>query len=216
MKNKGFSLVELMGIIIILSLISLLVIPSIDRSIKNFKLKAYNSQIQNIKLATEDWVIDNLGKYALLENETLTIFLSQLKAGGYLEEEFINPNTDLPFNDDMQINVTRVKDSLKYFVIENSGSEDEYLEELPIITLNGSFVERIKPGGKYTERGATATDHTKTIDLTSKVGITYYSGTNYITLATLQNGTPGTYTARYSINNENQVTRYVYRLVIVS
>ena len=212
MNKKGFSLVELMGIIIILSLISLLVIPSIDRSIKNFKLRAYESQIQNIRLASKDWVTDFLGKYALDDGETITISLSQLKAGGYLEEEFINPNTDAVFPDDMQINITRVEDSLQYFILDTSGSQTGLSYNAPLINLNGSYIERISSTGFYTEKGATATDYTKTVNLNSSIVIDYYKNGSTTTMSPLS---AGTYTVRYRITHSG-ITRYIYRLVIVN
>jgi competence protein ComGC len=212
MNKKGFSLIELMGIIIVLSLISLLVVPSIDRSIKSFKLKAYESQIQNIRLSSKDWVIDNLGKYALNDGETLTISLSQLKVGGYLEEEFINPNTDTPFADDMQINITRNQEALSYFIIDTSGSETGLTYNAPLINLNGDYIERIPLASTYTEKGAVATDYTKTVNLSSSIVTRYFLNGSLTTMSPL---VVGTYTVEYGITHSG-ITRYIYRLVIVN
>jgi competence protein ComGC len=214
MNKKGFSLVELMGIIIILSLISLLVIPSIDRSIKSFKLKAYESQIQNIRLSAKDWVIDNLGKYALNEGETLTISLSQLKVGGYLEEEFINPNTDTPFPDDMQINITRNEDALSYFIIDSSGSETGLTYNAPLINLNGDYIERIPLTSTYTEKGVVVKDYNGNV-IVSPALTTVITNSTGTVIGSIPTVTAGTYTVRYGITHSG-ITRYIYRLVIVN
>lgn len=215
MNKKGFTLVELMGIIIILSLMSLLVIPSIDRSIKNFKEKAYESQIQTIRLAAKDWAIENIGLYTLLENESITISLSQLKTGGYIDDEFIDPNTDIPFADDMEIDIIRVKESLRYFVQENSGYRTGLTTTAPIINLNGEFIERLSDGDIYTEKGAIASDYTKTIDLTDSISKRYSSDVSSYLSSLPVPMTPGNYTIRYGINHSG-FTRYIYRLVIVN
>ena len=46
MDKRAFTLIELMGVIIVLGLIALIAIPTIDKSIKNSKENLYKVQIK--------------------------------------------------------------------------------------------------------------------------------------------------------------------------
>ena len=48
MKKKGFTLIELLAAIIVLGIVSLVVFPTVDRTIKNQKKKLYERQISTI------------------------------------------------------------------------------------------------------------------------------------------------------------------------
>lgn len=87
--KKGFTLVELLCVIVIIAIISLITFPKITRNINNAKEELYNTQIKNIEKAGEKWAIDNkdyLDKYHV--NDTF-ITLNLLKETKYLEKEAI-------------------------------------------------------------------------------------------------------------------------------
>ena len=58
MNKKGFTLVELIGVIILLSAIALISVPIINNSLKNTKEKTYNSQIDTIIKAAKRYVTE--------------------------------------------------------------------------------------------------------------------------------------------------------------
>lgn len=211
MSKKGFSLIELMGVIILLSIISVLVIPSVDRAMRDFKTKSYNSQLQTIRLAANDWSTENLGKYAMDDGQMVTIVLGQLKSGGYLQDKLINTKTNEPFPDDMQINIVRVEDTLKYYVLDTTGSSTGNYEGAPNIALNGEYLQRIPIGGTYTELGAYATS-------SSGAGITgittVIKNSSNQTVSSVNTSTAGEYKIFYSVTN-NGLTRTIYRTVVV-
>jgi type II secretory pathway pseudopilin PulG len=211
MNRKGFSLIELMGIIILLSIISVLVIPSIDRAMRDFKTKAYNSQLQTIRLAANDWSTENLGKYAMDEGQTVTIVLGQLKTGGYLQDELINTKTNEPFPDDMQINIVRIEDTLKYYILDTTGSTTGSYEGAPNIGLNGDYLQRIPIGSVYTELGAYATSHEGVA--ISGITTTIKDSSN-LTVASVNTSAVGEYKIFYSVTNNN-LTRTIYRTVVI-
>lgn len=211
MNRKGFSLIELMGIIILLSIISVLVIPSIDSAMRDFKNKSYNSQIQTIKLAANDWSTENLGKYAMNDGQVVTIVLGQLKSGGYLVEELINTKTNEPFPDDMQINIVRKDDALKYYVLDGTGSSTGSYVGAPNIHLNGDYVKKIPIGSIYTELGAYATNSTGAplLNITKVI-----KNSSDETVASINTSTTGEYKVFYSVT-DNGLTRTIYRTVVV-
>ncbi len=210
MKNKGFSLVELMGIIIILSLISLLVIPTVDRSVKRFKEEAYNSQIRTIEAAAKDWVTDNLGLYEVDDGDTVQIILGQLKMQGYIEPDFSNPNTNAQFPDDMFINITRTNKTFRYEVLTQTGVNTTNHERAPIILLNGNYIERINLNSTYTEKGVSIRNY-KNEPLTTHTRRIFKDGVEVPSLTT---NIAGNYTIHYSVTDEG-LTRTIFRQVKV-
>ena len=59
MENKGFTLVELLGVIIILGVISLITFPIINKSIKNSKEKSLEQIINNIEESAYEYSVSN-------------------------------------------------------------------------------------------------------------------------------------------------------------
>lgn len=57
MDNKGFTLVELIGVITLLAVIILISVPIVNTSIKNTKEKAYNGQVNAIIEGAKKWVV---------------------------------------------------------------------------------------------------------------------------------------------------------------
>ena len=62
MNKKGFTLVELLAAIIILSLLALLASTSVTNVVRSSRSDLYDSQLALIKSAAELWGADNLNK----------------------------------------------------------------------------------------------------------------------------------------------------------
>ena len=97
-RANGFTLIELLGVITILSLLALVTIPVVEKNVKKGQKNANEMQIQNIKLATKNWVSDNkvdMAKYFVncektdpdLPCNTKKISLKYLINEGYLDNE---------------------------------------------------------------------------------------------------------------------------------
>ena len=52
--KKAFTLVELVGAIVILGIIAIIAIPLVDKTLKENKERAYLTQIESIKESTKD------------------------------------------------------------------------------------------------------------------------------------------------------------------
>ena len=89
--KKGFTLVELIGVIIILGIISLITFPTIDKSIKNSKEQALERIIDSIEEAAYNYSVENDIGYST-EYESIELF--DLVSTGFLKENIINPVTD--------------------------------------------------------------------------------------------------------------------------
>lgn len=134
MKQKGFTLAELLGVITILALIALLAIPTISRNVARGKQNLYKVQIENIKKAANDWMT----KHALEipdGNINTSITLGCLKVEGILETSIENPVTGAEFPNDMIVKIRTASNQYIYEVVENSGTD----ENVPLPSKKCSF-----------------------------------------------------------------------------
>ena len=87
MKNKAFTLVELMAIIIIIGVIATIAVPNVTNAIKISKQKSCEKQKEMIIDAAKRWATDNR-----ISNSNVSI--ETLKTEGYIKNEDIkNPLT---------------------------------------------------------------------------------------------------------------------------
>ena len=96
MKNRGFTLVELLGVIIILSLLLMVIVPSVVSSIQNGQENADESTTNSIVLAARNWFSDN--KDVMSNRTSYTVTVSTLKSGGYLEGDITLPSKGCSLN----------------------------------------------------------------------------------------------------------------------
>lgn len=80
--KKGFTLIEMIGAIILLGTLSLLIIPIVNKNIKQSKEKLYIAQIEEIKLATEKWAYKNMDMLPNDEGKVVEVTLLELKKSG--------------------------------------------------------------------------------------------------------------------------------------
>ncbi len=82
--KKGFTLVELLGVIIIISLLALLTSVVVTKLVKDSKEEISNVQKELIKSSAEMWGADNLGKLPDID-ECIYLKVSDLKNEGLLD-----------------------------------------------------------------------------------------------------------------------------------
>ena len=75
---KGFTLIEVLGVLILLGAISLITIPIVTNVIKDNKKTLYDIQIKNIEGSSRNFVAENLFKLDLSEGKKLGITLKKL------------------------------------------------------------------------------------------------------------------------------------------
>ena len=122
MKNKGFTLIEILGVVTILAVIMLIAVQPVTKMIKNSKEETYEKQLDAIVEAARLWGNEHREELPQNNDETLIITISQLQQSGYLDEDLVNPETQEPITDE-QVSVQVVKRSSKhygYYIIENN------------------------------------------------------------------------------------------------
>ncbi len=116
--KKGFTLAELLGVIIILALVSLIAIPAVTDSLNTQKKNLCEVQISNIIATAKEWGVDHMLQLPD-EGGKLEVKVSELIRQGYLTGDknakteddrykVINPNTKEYFSPDPTITITKV------------------------------------------------------------------------------------------------------------
>lgn len=120
MNKKGFTLVELLAVIVIIALLGLIVSTSVVKIINNSRQDMYENQILSIKNAAEVWGGENIN---LLPNEGECIYmtLGYLKNYGLIDDNVLDSRTNDKINDDLKIKITNninnnYKSNIKYEV----------------------------------------------------------------------------------------------------
>ena len=68
MKRRGFTLIEVIGVIAVLSLMLLITVPALTKTLKRNEKQQYNDYINNLKLATETYIVKNIDSYPELND----------------------------------------------------------------------------------------------------------------------------------------------------
>ena len=203
MKKKGFTLVELLAVIVILSLVLVIAVPSVNRYIKQSKEKAYNTQISTIIEAAQAYASANSGLLPRKEEFVVKITLGQLKSSGLIKEEVKNPNDDKYFDDALTIEIKKKGETYNYDIVESTITTRDG-EKSPIINLNGSPMVTYNLNATYTELGASATDS----DGNAISNIV-------IDKSNLVMSTEGIYQVKYTATDTKGISSTVYRNVYV-
>jgi len=189
MNKKGFTLVELLGVLVLLIAVFLIIVPVVDKSIKDSKEKLYNNQIDGIKNSMKLWVDENQKPDV---TESITLSLYQLKQSGLIDVDIKDPKTNKNFPNDAKLTITNNEGVLEFTVdFDNANNISDY-ENLPKLSLVGNALEYVELGSNYNEKG---TNETSTI--TGEVGDSL-----------------GTYLITYEIV-DGSVNNKIYRTVVV-
>ena len=93
MENRGFTLIELMAIIIITSTIGILSYASLSSSIKNNKLREKNIFENSLISAAKLYMLASQEKYSNMESE---VFDTKILCGEMIKNKYLNKNINNP------------------------------------------------------------------------------------------------------------------------
>lgn len=198
--KKGFTLAELLGVIVLLGALALIIVPLISSSMKGSKESLYNDQIESLELSLSLWMSDNQKP---AEGETITLSLSQLKEAGLVELDIANPLTEELFPNDMILKIINTNGIIEY-EINDSGSNVSDYNLIPSMKINGNTLEYVEINEEYIDLGVTTVDSNGNVLSNSVVS----------TVPTLDVSQKGTYLRSYTINS-NGYTNTVYRTIVV-
>ena len=214
--KKGFTLIEMIGAIILLGTLSLLIIPIVNKNIKQSKEKLYIAQIEEIKLATEKWAYKNMDMLPKDEGKVVEVTLLELKKSGDLPLDIRDPRTNTLISNQTTVQIIYTNNMYEYIVNDYSDSNDVNIDKYaPTIVLNGNSVEYVTLNSQYTEKGVVAKDYENNI--INDVTIQYQK--NNVEVSKINTSLVGTYTVYYTaknIHNGITHTRTITRTVIIT
>ena len=101
MNNKGFTIIELSAIVLILAIIFLISFPSILNMTRADKEKEYSTMVDNLCLAGKSYIYSNLNNYDISTiNNEITIDIEDLITYGNVDSNLKNPKTKRKVNND--------------------------------------------------------------------------------------------------------------------
>ena len=141
-KRKAFTLIELMGVLVIIGILTVILVPVINNTIKNNKQELYDNQLKMIRLAAQNLATDNTYILPEEDGEEIYITLGQLRAMGYAEGTIIDPLTNKNFPDNLIVMIIKKGNDYDY-VINLDGD----------VTIVDSDIQVAKPSRKYINKG---------------------------------------------------------------
>ena len=133
-RKKGFTLIEIMAIIILLSVISIIIYPVINNTISKSKDDLYDQQIEELVRLSNAWVAGNAIDLVPKEGFTYDLTFEELATQGYIvEKDIINPKTGEVFPGCMKVTYNSVDSN--YNVSYDEACEAETGDVTPIINL---------------------------------------------------------------------------------
>ena len=211
MKNKAFTLVELLGVIVLLGILGIVIIPKVGDSITNSKETALLTQEEQIKKAANDFIIDNIELFD--DTDTITIKLGVLKQKGYLPINIKNPKTRKNISNESTITIKKIdnKYEITLNLIDMTNVTENIDNNSPILVLNGNYIEYVDVNSTYQEKGATAKSSTgETLnDISIQIKLEDVEKSSIDTSQLL------TYNVIYSVTDSRGLTTSATRTVIV-
>lgn len=232
MNNKGFTLVEVLAVIVLLIVIFMIIVPSVTSVVRKSKNTVYQKQINTILTATYDWSLKNVNNLPE-KNEKVFVTLGELKINGLVDANIVDSNTREPFPDDLVISITNVgsiyKAKDKYSkkegnylytaeikLMETTG----YINKKPTIVLNsltpnsdGDYTTSIDINTTFSNVSYTATSNNGK-DLTDKVIVNIIYNDELV--ESVDTSKSGIYYINYTVVDEDGYSNKVTRNVIVT
>ena len=123
MNKKGFTLVELLAVLVILSIITLLVYPIFTSIIKDSKKEIEKTNVNEILNSAYNWTLDNPSVLPENVDDNITVNIETLKKQGYLRKDAIDISTGEEVDDTCIVRITRIvydpdaleEENTKYF-----------------------------------------------------------------------------------------------------
>jgi len=187
--KKGFTLVELIGVIVLLGAVLLIVIPIVTNEIRKARENAYNDQIRNIEESAMNWLRDNDFRVPYMgpDINAFVITLAQLQQTGFAARDIRNPITRNLFPNDMLIEIRNDDGIVSAFVTKTISEGIECREpnaecttddtnidfDEPFIQMRGNHVIYLEVGESFNDPGVLSESNvstTGTVDIT-RLGI---------------------------------------------
>lgn len=228
MNKKGFTLVELLSVIILLLVIISITIPAVTSVINTSEAVTYDSQVNKILSAAYDFSLKN--SEFLPENNTKKyITLSTLQKDGFINTSILNPRNKKNFSNDLVISILNVGSNYKttnknsilkgyylYTIEFEIMKSSQYKENRPIITIEDygsqSFTSNIDLSNTLDDPAYTAYTYDGK-DITDKVTKIIIHNSNVV--EKVNTSVAGIYYINYTVVDDKGYSNNLIRSVII-
>ena len=145
--KKGFTLVEVLSVLVIISIFTTITIISVNYSINRSRERAYSENIEKIKASFHGWALENLEN--LPKGDEIFFYdFDLLFSEGIIEGEIIDPRTNEPMSGCIMFsyNENTSQYVIKYDEDECKLTSDDYL---PKISVDSEAYEEIEVNTSY-------------------------------------------------------------------
>ena len=140
MKKNGFTMVELIAIVVIMASMLLIILPAVNSTIKNSEEKKKQEALNNIYMAAENYLMANYDDYKTLDNVGASsyIYITDLISNDYMSIDTLNPNNDSSFSNKDAVKVTRNDDGTFSYNLDLAKTlYDVIIEKYPFLNTDG-------------------------------------------------------------------------------
>lgn len=154
MKNKAFTLIELLGTIIILGVLVLVAFPPLLNQIRKTKSEISDATEKLIIDASKDYVQNNENNYETIEGITYCINISTLTEQNYLNEKIKDKNLN-DIDTTKKIKMIYHNNNFNYEVTDicNNNTLTRNNIEVPIVTENSGLYKSTTDMDRFIYRG---------------------------------------------------------------
>lgn len=149
--RRGFTLVELLGIIVVLGIIATIVTPIIQSTLTENKNKVYNVLVKQIEGQAKDYLEMNIDKLPEEDGGSVQVKFGDIKVAGIMQLNVKNPKTNNLISNESYVTVTKDKNNFRYeTTIYDLTDVSEVVSGAPTIILSSNSNETISIGSSYT------------------------------------------------------------------
>lgn len=112
-EKNGFTLLELMAVIVVLALLTLIIYPPIDSALIKSRNQSYETQISEIEEGAKNWAADHVTELPD-EDNSIKVTIKTLEDGGYIAEDLIDPRYNKPLDKNKAVIITNVGNQYQY------------------------------------------------------------------------------------------------------
>lgn len=117
-NNRGLTLVELLAVLVILSLLVMIVVPSVTKNLKSSSVQLCEHQLQSLVSASKNWLTDQINdNYDTIYLDG--VFQEQIVTGETLLNQGYVSTLESEYKS-VQIEISKSGDNYNYIVLNES------------------------------------------------------------------------------------------------